>query len=67
MTARDDASSEPGHLTRAELALRWQLSGRTLDRWRAAGSGPAWLQLNGRVRYRLQDVHAFERARLRQP
>ena len=65
MTALDDALS--GHLTRRELARRWQLSGRTLDRWRVAGTGPAWLQLNGRIRYRLQDVLAFERSRLREP
>jgi predicted site-specific integrase-resolvase len=67
VTALDDALSGVEHLTRTELARRWQLSGRTLDRWRAGGTGPAWLQLNGRIRYRLRDVHAFERARFRQP
>ena len=44
---------------------RWRVSPRTLERWRCAGTGPAWLQLNGRVLYRLEDVLAFERARLR--
>ena len=53
------------HLTQAELAERWQFSERTLDRWRAEGKGPAWLRLNGRIRYRLEDVLAFERSRLR--
>jgi predicted site-specific integrase-resolvase len=67
VTGRDDALSGPEHLTRSELARRWQLSGRTLDRWRVAGTGPAWLELNGRIRYRLEDVDAFERSRLRQP
>ena len=48
-----------------ELAQRWRISPRTLERWRCAGTGPAWLQLNGRVLYRLEDVLAFERSRLR--
>ena len=53
------------HLTQAELAERWRVSTRTLDRWREAGKGPAWMKLNGRVLYRTEDVLAFERARLR--
>jgi hypothetical protein len=60
-SARDDAP----HLTQAELARRWRLSERTLDRWRTEGKGPAWLRLNGRIRYRLEDVLAFERSRRR--
>lgn len=51
------------HLLQVELAQRWRLSPRTLERWRCAGTGPAWLQLNGRVAYRVVDVLAFERAR----
>lgn len=53
------------HLTEGELARRWRLSPRTLERWRRARTGPAWLRLNGRVRYRLPDVIAFEQAQLR--
>jgi hypothetical protein len=53
------------HLMQAEVAERWRVSPRTLERWRCAGTGPAWLQLNGRVLYRLEDVVAFERSRLR--
>jgi hypothetical protein len=53
------------HLTQPELAERWRVSGRTLERWRRAGTGSAWLQLNGRVLYRLEDVLAFERSILR--
>lgn len=55
----------PAMLTQAELARRWRLTVRTLDRWRAAETGPACLMLNGRVRYRAEDVLAFERRRLR--
>ncbi len=50
------------HMTRGELAQRWRVTPRTLDRWRAARTGPAWLRLNGRIRYRLEDVLAFEQA-----
>jgi hypothetical protein len=53
------------HLMQAELARRWRISPRTLERWRCAATGPAWLQLNGRVLYRIEDVLAFEQSRLR--
>jgi hypothetical protein len=53
------------HLTERELALRWRVSPRTLERWRISRTGPAWLRLNGRVRYRLADVLAFEQLQLR--
>ena len=53
------------HLTPGELALRWRLSTRTLDRWRKDRFGPAWLALGGRILYLLTDVEAFE-ARSRQ-
>lgn len=55
------------HFSRAELAERWRITTRTLDRWRVAETGPAWMRLNGRIRYRVADVLAFERARLRRP
>ncbi len=57
----------PATLTQGDLAARWRLTIRTLDRWRIAGTGPAWLLLNGSIRYRAEDVLAFERARLRRP
>ena len=55
------------NLTPAELARRWRLSVRTLERWRAARVGPAWLRINGRILYPRREVFAFERARLRRP
>lgn len=48
------------HMTQAELAARWRVSPRTLERWRAFGDGPCWLKLCGRVVYRIEDVRAFE-------
>ncbi|MCI4664946.1 MAG: helix-turn-helix domain-containing protein [Neomegalonema sp.] len=47
-----------------QLAARWGLSHRTLEQWRWRGVGPQYLKLGGRVAYRLEDVEAFETARL---
>jgi hypothetical protein len=55
------------HLNQAQLARRWSLSPRTLERWRWQDQGPAYLKVGGRVVYRLEDVEAFERAAAHQP
>lgn len=47
-------------LNQNELARRWKLSPRTLERWRTAGKGPAFLKLVGKVAYRLDDIDAYE-------
>jgi hypothetical protein len=56
-----------GHLNEPALARRWGLSPRTLQRWRLAGVGPAYLKLGGRIAYRACDIEAFERDNLRLP
>lgn len=48
-------------LSQIELAARWKISHRTLERWRWAQEGPRYLKLGGRVIYRLSDIEAFER------
>ena len=58
------SSSEVRHLHQKALARRWSISTRSLERWRIHGSGPAFVKLNGRVVYRLEDIEAFEAARL---
>lgn len=55
------------HLNQVQLARRWSLSPRTLERWRWRDQGPAYLKVGGRVVYRLEDVETFERAAVRQP
>ena len=45
-----------------DLSRHWEISVRTLERWRAESKGPAWLRLNGKVLYRIDDVMAFEEA-----
>ena len=49
------------HLNAVDLSRRWNLSPRTLERWRWLGQGPHFLKLGGRVVYRVEDVEAFER------
>ena len=48
------------HLTQLDLARRWRMSTRTLERWRWLRYGPAYLRLGKVVVYRLEDVKAFE-------
>lgn len=53
------------HLNQLELAERWRLSGRTLEKWRQTDRGPPHLRIGGRIIYRLEDVIAYEAANLR--
>lgn len=53
------------HLSQIELAARWNISPRTLERWRFAGEGPQFVKLGGRVVYRLEDIEAFETEQIR--
>jgi hypothetical protein len=53
------------HLTQAELARRWRISPRTLERWRWLRRGPAYLKLGAVVAYQLTDVEAYEAAQRR--
>lgn len=48
------------HLHQAELAERWRVSARTLERWRWQRQGPRYIKIGGRVVYTLRDVEAFE-------
>jgi hypothetical protein len=58
-----EASDEIKHLTQAELARRWRMSARTLERWRWLKQGPVYLKLGGKVCYALTDIEAYERRR----
>ena len=53
------------HLSQGQLADRWQISPRTLERWRWLGEGPRFLKLGGRVIYRIHDVEIYEAKQLR--
>ena len=54
------------HYDQRDLANRWRLSPRTLERWRWEGIGPHYLKIGGRVIYRLSDVEEYETARVRE-
>ena len=49
------------HLNQIDLAARWNISHRTLERWRWTGEGPQYVKLGGRVVYRLEDVEECQR------
>jgi DNA-binding transcriptional MerR regulator len=53
------------HLHQIELARRWKISPRTLERWRWLGTGAPHIKVGGRVLYRLEDIEAYERANVR--
>lgn len=50
-------------LQQHELADRWRVSPRTLERWRWRKTGPTFTKIGGRVVYALADVEAYERRR----
>lgn len=58
---------QPEFMSPRQLASRWNIAEKTLERWRKLGSGPMYLKLGGRVLYRVSDVgvHEIERTRQR--
>ena len=48
-------------LNESEVANRWGVSPKTLQRWRSEGRGPKYLKLSKRVGYPLESVIDFER------
>jgi hypothetical protein len=55
----------PPYLTQVELAARWRISPRTLERWRWAGEGLPFTKVGGRVLYSLSDIEGYEAAQRR--
>lgn len=52
------------HFNQIELADRWGISERTLEKWRWLGQGPRFLKIGGRVVYRLGDIEEYEEEQL---
>lgn len=52
------------HLNQIELARRWKISPRTLERWRWLKLGPTYLKIGNRVVYRMDDIESHEAERL---
>lgn len=66
MSSRDDyQNSKPVevaiYITQEQLAKRWQVSPRTLERQRWIGTGPKYVKVGGVVRYLSTDVIEYER------
>lgn len=53
-------------LNQIDLARRWRISPRTLERWRWLRKGPPYMRIGGAVRYQIEDVEAFEAAQRRE-
>ena len=47
------------HLNQIQLAARWNISHRTLERWRWSGEGPQFIKIGGRVVYRVEDLQTW--------
>lgn len=53
-----------GTMDQHQLAEHWGIPVRTLAAWRYQGKGPRYMKLGGAVRYRLEDVEAYENENL---
>lgn len=51
--------TEPA-FTETELALRWNISPKTLQRWRCESVGPPYIKLSKAVRYPVDYIVAYE-------
>ena len=54
------------YLTTEQAAKRLTLKKSTLEAWRVRGGGPRFLKLGRAVRYRDEDLAAFEEAGVRE-
>lgn len=53
-------TAAPEYATAAELAQRWHMTPAALAQQRYTGTGPKYLKVGRRVRYRWADILAFE-------
>ncbi len=60
-TGRDEPPIRYPILSETDLCSRWNLSPKTLQRWRSEGIGPPAWHIGKSVRYLLMEVAAFER------
>lgn len=61
MSSRDDMAV---YITQEQLAKRWQVSPRTLERQRWLGTGPRYYKMSNLVRYLSTDILEYERKNL---
>lgn len=51
-------------ITDKELAERWNLHLKTIQKWRRRGKGPKFIKLGIAVRYRISDIVKYEEEKL---
>jgi excisionase family DNA binding protein len=67
MSDRDSQTPETYHflLTPTEAAAHLRANPRTLERWRTAGTGPAYVKVGRQVRYRPEDLETYVERQVR--
>jgi hypothetical protein len=59
--ACNNATPEPSKfLPETELARRWHVSVKVLQKWRTNGRGPRFCKFGSAVRYSVSDIEEFE-------
>jgi len=59
-TTKESGMNQLQFLRQQDLGQRWGISPRTLEKWRWQGEGPRFVKIGGRIRYRIEDVEAWE-------
>ena len=57
-------TNDPIFITQVELANRWRISEATLERDRSLKKGVRYMKIGGLIRYRVEDVLAYENSRM---
>ena len=52
-------------LTEIQLADRWRVHRKTLQRWRCEGTGPKYAKIKKNIYYPIGEITAFEKASMR--
>ena len=60
MTDDTPNKPKPRFLNQRDLADRWQVSQKSLERWRYEGKSPIFTKINGKVLYAMEDIEDFE-------
>ena len=59
-TVSGRSTGGPQFLREGELAARWRVNVKTLQRWRYLSKGPDYAKFCGRVVYPIEVIEAFE-------
>lgn len=58
--------TQPRFLNQRDLADRWQVAEKSLERWRYEGKPPIFTKINGKVLYAMEDIEDLEQISRRQ-